>query len=290
MPHYTQDEWMRLVADNFPSALPPEMEAFRNANNVFVDGLPPPKYSGPLSTGGYAGTPPQTQGPSTVDPEDDTPDQDQTGALPGPVTSVPEWSKAMSNLTKEETDYGAKYPADRTKHYEETRDAILKRRLGPTQSEQLFALAAAIGTPMLRPSLGGVMHNVGMTMADFQKANREAEQQRADALLALNQTYANDLDAAQRAQFKARREALAAQGTVLARASAPHTTINPKTGLFVDRNNPRPTENVYYDPKTRFKVVQWQDGYWRQTNPDGSTTTYERYGDEFRPVVEGAGK
>jgi hypothetical protein len=263
MAHYTQDEWMRLVAENFPSASPTDMEAFRNANNVFVDGLPPPQYTGPLSTGGYAGTPPQAQGSSDVDPEDEI-------ELPGPLASVPEWSKAMSGLSQEEATFGSEYVADRAAQYEAAKKALEERRFGPSKSEELFALAAAIGTPMIRPSFGGVMRNVATSMADIEKARREAEQKRADALLALGQSYSDDTLAARMAQFKARRDALAAQGPVLARAATANAPKFapvgdrfqqvPGTGDNLGILTPRQLLAAQQDPRNKGKTFYTQDG------------------------------
>lgn len=215
MPHYTQDEWMRLVAENFPSASPTDMEAFRNANNVFVDGLPEPTYTGPLSSGGSAGV---KQGTITMDPEDEA---ELPPAGPLPFKSVGDWAQGMQGLTAEEAAYGKTQETERKQLYEAARKALEERRSGPSEAERWYALSAAIGTPMIRPSFGGVMRNVSSAMADFSKAKREAEMSRADALMQLQQSYMGANDAAKRAEFKARREAMSAVGPVLARATAP---------------------------------------------------------------------
>jgi len=283
MPHYTQDEWMRWVGENMPDATARGLEGYRNDNNVFVDGLQPPQYTGPLSTGGYAGTPPQTQGPSTVDPEDETTDQ---GALPAAFSSVPEWSKAMSGLTQEETAYGQKYVADRKAQYEAAQKALAERRFGPSEAEQLFTLAAAIGTPMIRPSFGGVMHNVGTSMAGIEKANREAQQQRADALLALNQSYANDMAAAQMAQFKERRAALQAQGPVLARMARPsgNSVWSESLSRFVPRDQVVPIKSggIVSGPYKGGTAIQYSDGTHEVRTADGRTL---RFGPDGQPVA-----
>lgn len=244
MPHYTQDEWMRLVAENFPSASPTDMEAFRSANNVFVDGLPPPQYTGPLSTGGYAGTPPQAQGSSDVDPEDEV-DTPPVGALP--FKSVGDWSQGMQGLSAEEAAYGRQQETERAARYEAARKALEERRFGPSASEQLFALSAAIGTPMIRPSFGGVMRNVATSMADIEKAKREAEMSRANALAALEQSYMGANTAAKLAEFKARREAMAPMGPVLARTAEGkprRTGFNPVTGTLVYMDTGQPVEQA----------------------------------------------
>lgn len=270
MPHYTQDEWMRLVAENFPSASPTDMEAFRNANNVFVDGLPEPTYTGPLSSGGSAGV---KQGTTTMDPEDET-ELPPVGPLP--YKSVGDWSQSMQGLSAEEAAYGKQQESERKRQYDAAREAILERRFGPSASEQLFALSAAIGTPMIRPSFGGVMRNVSMSMADMAKANREAERSRAEALMNLEQSYMSGADAAKMAEFKARREAMAPMGAVLARTAEGkprRTGFNPVTGtlVYMDSNQPVEQANLPVltveqvakmsrDPRNRGMRFQTPDG------------------------------
>ena len=216
---FSADEWDEYVRANFGTI--PEAEAWRNANNVFVDGLPPPQYTGPLSTGGYAGTPPQAQGVSTVDPEEEI---DTTeGALPGPTSfqNVSDWSGAMNALTSAQITEGQAQQKKQEELYKKARDAILTRRYGPSEAERWYAISAAVGRPMARPSFGGVMRNVSSALGDFNKAKREAEATRANALLELEQSYMGNVSAAKQAEFEARRKALAAQGPVIARATTP---------------------------------------------------------------------
>lgn len=270
MPHYTQDEWMRLVAENFPSASPTDMEAFRNANNVFVDGLPEPTYTGPLSSGGSAGV---KQGTITMDPEDEA---NMPPAGPLPFKSVGDWARDMQGLTAEEADFSKTQETERKKLYDAARKALEERRSGPSEAERWYALSAAFGTPMIRPSFGGVMRNVSSAMADFGKAKREAEMSRADALAALEQSYMGANTAAKMAEFKARREAMAPMGAVLARAAEGkprRTGFNPVTGTLVYMDTGQPVEQASLpvltveqvaemsrDPRNRGMRFQTPDG------------------------------
>ena len=237
--HFTADAWDEYIRTHFGTI--PEAEAFRNDNNVFVDGLPPPRYTGPLSSGGSAGVKPQTQGTSSVDPEDQTDDQPEDmpqGALPGPMPygNVNEWARDMRGLTGEETAWGKKIASEREKALNAAREALQQRRFGPSRTEQLFALASAIGKPMIRPSFGGVMNNVTSTLADIEKANREAQMSRADALAALEQTGLNQRDAAKLAEFNARYKAIAPMGAVLARmAGGSQYNYAPDRGGYVPK-------------------------------------------------------
>lgn len=199
------EEWDEYVRANFGTI--PEAEAWRNANNVSVEGMPEPTYSGGLSLGS-----------ARMDPEDET-EMPPAGVLP--FKSVGEWAQGMQGLSAEQAAYGRQQETERKQLYEAARKALEERRSGPSEAERWYALSAAIGTPMIRPSFGGVMRNVSSAMADFGKAKREAEMSRADALAALEQSYMGANTAAKMAEFKARLDAMAPMGAVLARAAAP---------------------------------------------------------------------
>jgi hypothetical protein len=265
--HFTADEWMRYVGENMPDATARGLEGFRNDNNIFVDGLPPPQYSGPLSSGGSAGARPQATGVSTVDPEDET-DMPPAGALP--YKSVGDWAQGMQGLSGEQAAYGRQRESERAAQYEAARKALEERRFGPSEAERWYALSAAIGTPMVRPSFGGVMRNVSSAMGDFSKARREAEVSRADALAALQQSYLSGNDAAKIAEFRQRREAMAPVGSVLAaqaRASVPKYAVVgeqfqqvPGTGHNLGVLTPDQLLLAKSDPRNKGKSFYTADG------------------------------
>lgn len=154
-----------------------------------------------------------------MDPEDETEEGALASAMPS--MNVGDWARSMQGLTAEQSAYSKQRESERAAQYEAARKALEEKRFGPSRAEELFALSAAIGTPMVRPSFGGVMSNVSSALANIERANREAQISRADALAALQQEYMTGNDAAKMAEFKARGEALGRMGPVLARAAAP---------------------------------------------------------------------
>lgn len=54
-------------------------------------------------------------------------------------------------------------------------------------------------------------------------------------------------------------------------------------GIWVNRNNPRPTQNAYDLGRGR-TLVQWQDGLWREQLPDGRYKVFERAGNDFNEL------
>jgi hypothetical protein len=207
---------------------------------------------------------------STVDPEEEI-DMAQ-GALPGPASfqNVNAWSGAMNALTAEQIAEGQKQQSAQKELYDRARAAILERRYGPTSAEQWFALSAAIGTPMVRPSFGGVMRNVSSAMGGFDKAKREAEAARADALLELEQSYLSGTSAAKAAELKTRLAAMAPQSAVLERIArvgeAKYVPVGdrfqqvPGTGNNLGILTPDQLLVARSDPRNKGKTFYTQDG------------------------------
>lgn len=65
-------------------------------------------------------------------------------------------------------------------------------------------------------------------------------------------------------------------------------TYDAQRGVWVNRANPRPTENTY-DIGNGRSLVQWQDGLWREALPNGTYKVFERAGNNFTELgIEGA--
>ena len=71
------------------------------------------------------------------------------------------------------------------KYYDELTAKIMAQRTGPTFSERMFQLSAALAQPTTRRGFGGVLENVAPVLAAQQKAQREGITKRQDALSAL---------------------------------------------------------------------------------------------------------
>lgn len=64
-------------------------------------------------------------------------------------------------------------------------------------------------------------------------------------------------------------------------------TYDSRLGVWVNRNNPRPTQEAYDIGKGR-TLVLWQDNLWRERLPDGNYKVFERAGNDFREIgIEG---
>ena len=65
---------------------------------------------------------------------------------------------------------------------EDARNRLRERRVGPSDSEKWFAIAAALGQPTRTGSFGESLGNLGRVLAETKSAKREAEEKR-EALL-----------------------------------------------------------------------------------------------------------
>lgn len=198
----------------------------------------------------------------------------EAGALS--VYSDPNVQKAV--------DARAKIAKEQMDRYAAMEKALAEKRYGPSFSERMYQLSAAFAAPTATRGFSGVMGNVMPVLQKQQETQREGEIKRQDALSALQ--------AAQLAQ----RAGLANQDVTTAVAMAKLAkqgvgagrTYDAARGVWVDKNNPRPTENTY-DIGNGRTLVQWQDGLWREALPNGTYRVFERAGNAFNELTtEGA--
>lgn len=118
------------------------------------------------------------------------------GALPSAnsqaapsMLSVQDMYTQQQQLGTDLNKYWEQMQRDRKAQYEQATAELEKRRYGPSRAEQLFQLAAAIGTPTIDRSFGSIMANVVPTFASIEKAKRTAEEERSAAARALREKY-----------------------------------------------------------------------------------------------------
>lgn len=75
------------------------------------------------------------------------------------------------------------YYAPQRAMWDKIRTELEARRAGPSASERLYALGAALSQPTKYRGFGGMIANVAPVMAEQQKARRDAEEAKRDLLL-----------------------------------------------------------------------------------------------------------
>jgi hypothetical protein len=111
-------------------------------------------------------------GLDAVDTEDAV---EETGGLS--VYKDPNVQSAVAERNKLNAEY--------KKYYDDLTAKIMAQRTGPTFSERMFQLSAALAQPTTRRGFGGVLENITPVLAAQQKAQREGMIKRQDALSAL---------------------------------------------------------------------------------------------------------
>lgn len=174
-------------------------------------------------------------------------------AAPAMAGGIPTMGSVLGRLDKSAESMGKFWEdvaRDRKAQYEQATAELEKRRFGPSRSEQLFQLAAAIGKPTYDRSFGSIMANVTPTFAEIEKANRIAAEERSAAAQALRDKY---LSGVQDMRFKVLQEeqdaarALVPIVTAQMRAEAPakvRTGFNPITGELTNMETGEPVANA----------------------------------------------
>lgn len=137
-------------------------------------------------------------------------DDGTMGALPSDAADATVGGLSVysdPNVQKAQTAY-EKLAAEQTARYDALERAIAEKRYAPSFSERMFQLSAALAAPTTRRGFGGILENITPVLAAQQKAQRQGEISRQEAL---EQLQTNRL---------AQQVALAKQGLTTATAMA----------------------------------------------------------------------
>jgi hypothetical protein len=106
------------------------------------------------------------------DGEMDGGEDDAVGGLS--MYSDPNVQRDMTNL--------AKLAKQQTDRYDALEKALAERRYGPSFSERMFQLSAALATPTAQRGIGGILANVTPVLQAQMQAKRQGELTRREAL------------------------------------------------------------------------------------------------------------
>jgi len=167
--------------------------------------------------------------------------------------------------------------------YDRMARQIEERRAGPSTSERLFQLSAALARPTSVRGFSGVMGNVMPVLQEQAKAAREGEEGRAEALNALQMAQM------QGAQGLAARdvdtELAMARITAAAGKKSP-STWDAASQRYVSRDVPMPTSRTAMT-KEGLRLTQYTDGTLRSRNADGSMDVYNAEGNKVATMPAG---
>lgn len=225
------------------------------------------------------------QAPKDTPMEDDTPLPEPDAAPAGGglagLDVAGEYNATRSELM------AAQQEQDRLRRdqFEQARKLLEKQRFGPSLSERLFALSAAIGTPHLpgQHGFGVMMNDIAKPLSDVINGGRNSEMERAKALLDLQGQYAGDQAEGRTAAAK-NRLALLKVGAELDKAPSPGVWSD-SLGRFVPKDRPVPTGSGVINGQ---RVVKYSDGTMRLRDATGAIHVYDAAGQKIG--TEGATK
>lgn len=183
-------------------------------------------------------TPPKQNGMNKLSARVEEPMEDKTDAMKGALDATDQDTSsgfAVGPKADEYADWEAKQAALaqrqsqlRRQQFEEGKRYIEEAYRGPSASEQLMAISQALLAPRRYRGFAGTMSKLSTGFGGIQEAQRKAEQQRAQALMQLQNQY-------QTGELGAEGDALKNQLAVIkARAQAQKPqwarTVNPDTG------------------------------------------------------------
>lgn len=185
------------------------------------------------------GLPPEASDAEEVTMDEEL-DDGTMGALPSDAADATVGGLSVysdPNVQKAQTAY-EKIAAEQTARYDALERAIAEKRYAPSFSERMFQLSAALAAPTTRRGFGGILENITPVLAAQQKAQRQGEISRQEAL---EQLQSNRL---------AQQVALAKQGlttaTAMARINQPKPPIGIEVnGVLVDRATNKPIGAAY---------------------------------------------
>jgi hypothetical protein len=125
--------------------------------------------------------------PAASDAEEDTMDGDLGGLPPTAGNDTTDDVTGGLSVYKDPNVQTAmtaynKLAAEQTSRYNALEKALAEKRFAPSFSERMFQLSAALAQPTTRRGFGGILENITPVLAAQQKAQREGEISRKEAL------------------------------------------------------------------------------------------------------------
>lgn len=162
----------------------------------------------------------------------------------------------------------------RRRMFEQGRAELEKLRLGPSRSEQLFALAAAFSQPQQYKGFGGMMANVMPVLAQMTGQTRRADEERASALRKLEQDYMSDEQSLSRGERGSRRQYLTAM-LAATKPEKPQLVWSERFGRFIPKDELTVIQGGSLNGKRTEKL---SDGTVRVYEADGTFNLYDAGG------------
>ena len=176
----------------------------------------------------------------------------------------------------------------RKAYFDRLTEQLKDRRYGPSASERLFAISAALAQPTRTPGFGGMLANVTPVFEQYAKDKRAAEAARASDMekLGLARLNMGDDEVKTALELQELRDRYAAR--MAAANKRPRGTWSENLNQFVSEDQPAPTQTkVNVGGLT---MTQYTDGNLYLRNADGSKDVYSPEGDKIGTIPAGGAR
>lgn len=168
----------------------------------------------------------------------------------------------------------------RRQAYERAQRYIEQGRSGaPTPSEQLLRISQALLSPRRSRSLGGTLANVVPALLENQQSLRQADEQRTQALMQLQNQYATGEAEAGQGVASERLQSLARMASLYRPQSGGQPVWSENLQRFIPRDRPVVVETGATPDGGR--AERYTDGSIRIYSADGSSALYDAGGNRI---------
>ena len=157
---------------------------------------------------------------------------------------------------------------------------------GPSLSEKLFAMSQAFLSPTKMPGFKGTLANISPVFTQIAKAQRTAAQERAEALMKLQQQYQSGEVEAQGDVLKNELALMRAR----AAGAKPRRAYASDLSQWVSEDEPVRTGIKHTPEGTNLTLTKYTDGTWRLDLPGGAQAVYDDRGNKIGEVPAGGAK
>lgn len=191
--------------------------------------------------------------------------------------------RSVRELEQQREAFAARQAEDRRQRFERAAAELEQRKYGPSRAEQLLALSAAFAAPRRYKGFGATLENILPVLGQTAAARRQGDQTRADAMLELEQRYAQAGMDSEANALKGR-EGMLRTLAALAKEKKRRTGFDPVSGDLKDMDTgelispsgtrtsglPRPASEEEYNALPSGSQYIAPDGSLR-TKPGGPT-------------------
>lgn len=193
---------------------------------------------------------------------------------------------AYADWERRNAAFMEKAKAQRLAQFNNAKAYIEQNYRGPGLSEQLFAISQALLSPRKMPGFSGTLANISPVFTQIAKAQRTAAQERAEALMKLQQQY-------QSGELEAQGDVLKNELALMRARTAgmkPRKAWASDLSQWVSEDEPVRTGLTHTPEGSGLTLTKYTDGTWRLDLEGGGQAIYDDKGNKVGEIPAGGVK